>query len=76
MKCGFFLTIWTRVGQFGAARPEDIMLLRSLLEGTRKLERQLEHRGIDLHSIVFIRNDIYQHLLQEPADRGKIRQFF
>jgi hypothetical protein len=54
-----------------AARPEDILLLRSLLEATRKLQRQLDNRGIGVHSIVFIRNDIYQHLLLEPGDRGK-----
>jgi hypothetical protein len=50
---------------------EDILLLRSLLEATRKLQRQFETRGIELFSVVFIRNDIYQHLILEPADRGK-----
>ena len=51
--------------------PEDISILRSLLEATRKLERQFESREVDLHSVVFIRNDIYQHLILEPAERGK-----
>lgn len=51
--------------------PEDILILRSLLEATRKLERQFESRGVELHSVVFIRNDIYQHLILEPAERGK-----
>jgi hypothetical protein len=51
--------------------PEDIFILRSLLEATRKLERQFESRGVGLHSVVFIRNDIYQHLILEPAERGK-----
>ena len=50
---------------------EDILLLRSLLEATRKLQRQFESREIDLFSVVFIRNDIYQHLILEPAERGK-----
>lgn len=54
-----------------AAKPEDIMLLRCLLEATRKLQRQLESRSVELHSVVFIRNDIYEHLILEPADRGK-----
>jgi hypothetical protein len=51
--------------------PEDILILRSLLEATRKLERQFNSRGVELHSVAFIRNDIYQHLILEPADRGK-----
>ena len=50
---------------------EDISILRSLLEATRKLERQFESRGVELHSVAFIRNDIYQHLILEPAERGK-----
>jgi hypothetical protein len=54
-----------------AATEEDILLLRCLLEATRKLERQFESRGIYFHGVVFIRNDIYQHLLLDPADRGK-----
>jgi hypothetical protein len=53
------------------AHNEDILLLRSLLEATRKLQRQFESRDVDLFSVVFIRNDIYQHLILEPADRGK-----
>jgi hypothetical protein len=51
--------------------PEDISILRSLLEATRKLERQFASREVELHSVAFIRNDIYQHLILEPADRGK-----
>lgn len=51
--------------------PEDILILRSLLEATRKLERQFESRGVELHSVAFIRNDIYQHLILEAAERGK-----
>lgn len=54
-----------------SAHSEDILLLRALLEATRKLQRQFESRDVDLFSVVFIRNDIYQHLILEPADRGK-----
>jgi hypothetical protein len=50
---------------------EDIAILKSLLEATRKLQRQFESRHVDFHVVVFIRNDIYQHLLLDPADRGK-----
>ncbi len=53
------------------ATSEDIMILKCLLEATRKIERQFDSRKVQFHSIVFIRNDIYQHLLSDPADRGK-----
>ncbi len=53
------------------ATSEDILILKCLLEATRKLQRQFETRNVEFHSLVFIRNDIYQHLLLDPADRGK-----
>ena len=53
------------------ATPEDIMIVKCLLEATRKIQRQFESRNIEFHSVVFIRNDIYQHLILDPADRGK-----
>jgi hypothetical protein len=52
-------------------RPEDVAIIRSLLEATRKLQRQFANRAVELHSIVFLRNDIYDHLILDPADRGK-----
>lgn len=54
-----------------SAQKEDILLLRSLLEASRKLQRQFESRGTECHVIVFIRNDIYEHLVRETSDRGK-----
>jgi hypothetical protein len=51
--------------------PEDILLLRSLLEATRKLQRQLERNNVEFRAIVFIRNDIYEHLLSATPDKGK-----
>lgn len=52
-------------------RQEDIAIITGLLEATRKLERQFENRSIELRAVVFLRNDIYQHLILNPADRGK-----
>jgi hypothetical protein len=52
-------------------RSSDILILRSLLEATRKLQRQLDQRGVGFHALVFLRNDIYEHLLVETPDRGK-----
>jgi len=56
------------------ASSEDILVLRALLDATRKLERQLEHRDIPLRCLVFVRNDIYEHLLRDTPDRGKDTQ--
>jgi len=53
------------------ATSEDIMILKCLLEATRKIERQFYLRKLEFHSIVFIRNDIYQYLVADTADRGK-----
>lgn len=53
------------------ATSSDILILRTLLEATRKLQRQFEQRDVDFHAIVFLRNDIYDHLLLETPDRGK-----
>ena len=55
---------------FGA-KTEDILILRSLLEASRKLERQLEGRDVEFHAVVFIRSEIYERLVRETPDRGK-----
>lgn len=54
-----------------SATSEDIMILKCLLEATRKIERQFDLKRVDFHSIVFIRNDIYQNLVIDSSDRGK-----
>ena len=54
----------------GASR-EDILILRSLLEATRRLQRQFDSRDVSLKALVFLRNDIYEHLVRDVSDRGK-----
>lgn len=49
----------------------DILILRSLLDSTRKLQREFTQRGVELRSLVFLRNDIYEHLVRETSDKGK-----
>lgn len=53
------------------ATKEDILIIRSLMEATRKLQRQLSRNDIECRAIVFIRNDVYEHLLGETPDKGK-----
>ena len=53
------------------ASPEDILIIRALLDATRKIKQKLERKGVGMHSLVFLRNDIYDLLLQETSDRDK-----
>ena len=52
-------------------KTEDITIITGLLEASRKLQRQFENRSVNLRAVIFLRNDIYQHLILNPADRGK-----
>jgi hypothetical protein len=51
--------------------PEDVLMIRILLEATRKIEQDLRRREIVAHTIVFLRNDIYDLLIADTPDRGK-----
>ncbi|WLT30792.1 P-loop ATPase, Sll1717 family [Geothrix sp. PMB-07] len=52
-------------------QPEDITIIKTLIEALRKLERQLQRHSIDTHSVIFLRNDVYELLISETSDRGK-----
>lgn len=49
----------------------DVLVLRALLEATRKLQRRLDESGVDFRCLVFIRTDLHEHLLSETPDQGK-----
>jgi hypothetical protein len=49
----------------------DIIVLRGLLEASRKLERLFQSKDIDFRFSVFLRNDVYEFLVSETPDRGK-----
>jgi len=50
---------------------DDLITVRCLLDAMRKLERDLQKREIPCRGIIFIRNDVYDLLLEETSDRGK-----
>lgn len=52
-------------------KPEDLIIIRALIEATRKIERDLEKCSISAHTIVFLRNDVFEQLVDTTADRGK-----
>lgn len=49
----------------------DVLLLRSLLEATRSIERYLQKADVDIRTVVFVRNDVYELLVDSTPDRGK-----
>jgi len=49
----------------------DATVLRCLIDAGRKIEREMARAGHSFHCIVFIRNDVYEHLMQNSADYGK-----
>jgi hypothetical protein len=51
--------------------PPDIVILRCLINASRKVEREFKGRGIQFYSIVFVRDDVYSLLMRESPDYGK-----
>ena len=49
----------------------DVVILRCLIDAARKIQRQLQHDDHDFHCIVFVRNDVYQLLIDASSDYGK-----
>src|SRR3546814_338116 len=58
---------WTPTG----IDASDILTLKALLEASRKLQRSLTADGVEARSLFFLRNDVYELLLDRTADRGK-----
>ncbi|MDR4470860.1 MAG: hypothetical protein MRJ68_21595 [Nitrospira sp.] len=52
----------------------DVITLRCLIEALTKIEQQLGKRHILCHGVVFIRNDVYEMLIDSSPDRGKAAQ--
>lgn len=53
---------------------EDVLTLRCLIEALENIERQLDRRDVEAHGTVFIRNDVYELLVENTSDRGKVPQ--
>lgn len=51
--------------------PADIVILRGILDASRKLQRLFEKEKIAFYSVVFLRNDVYENLVNATPDRGK-----
>ena len=49
----------------------DAISLRCLVDAGRKVEREMRKEGHEFHCIVFVRNDVYDHLMRSSPDYGK-----
>lgn len=58
---------WTSQG----VNAHDLVIIRALLEATRKIERDLHRKEITAHTVVFLRNDVFENLIDTTSDRGK-----
>ena len=52
--------------------PEDLAILRCLLDALSKLRREISRAEVQCNSVVFLRNDVYELLVGSMPDRGKI----
>jgi hypothetical protein len=70
-------TVWVLVDNLDKGWPvrgatsSDILLIRSLLDSTRKLQHSLESRDVMLKCLVFLRSDIFELVQLETPDKGK-----
>jgi hypothetical protein len=49
----------------------DAIVLRCLVDAGRKVERDMRKEGHRFHCVVFVRNDVYEYLMQHSSDYGK-----
>jgi hypothetical protein len=49
----------------------DAIVLRCLVDAGRRIEREMRKAGHLVHCIVFVRNDVYDHLMRNSPDYGK-----
>ncbi len=49
----------------------DAVILRCLIDAGRRVEREMRRAGREFHCIVFVRNDVYDHVMKFSADYGK-----
>jgi hypothetical protein len=50
---------------------EDLLIIRALIDATKKIQRQFSKSNSEVFSIIFLRNDVYELLVKETSDRGK-----
>jgi hypothetical protein len=52
-------------------RQEDVIIVRALVTASDRVVKYLERAGVDAYVTIFLRNDIYEFLVDLTPDRGK-----
>lgn len=50
---------------------DDILVMRCLIDASRKIQREMRSDGLKFSCLVFLRNDVYQLLMDRTSDFGK-----
>lgn len=50
---------------------EDLLIIRTLIDASRKIQRYFDKENIEINPLVFLRNDVYELLVEETSDRQK-----
>jgi hypothetical protein len=50
---------------------EDLTIIRSLVEGARSIQREFAVKKINVFPVIFLRNDVYELLVNKTADKQK-----
>lgn len=50
---------------------EDFVIMRTLIDAMRNIQRQFSKEKIEMYPIVFLRNDVYELLVERTSDRQK-----
>jgi hypothetical protein len=53
-------------------KPDDLLTVRCLLDALSKLERIIRRQDVMFKGVIFIRNDVFDLLLDSIPDRGKL----
>jgi hypothetical protein len=52
-------------------KSDDVLVIRCLIDAARKMQREMRSNGLQFSCIVFLRNDVYQLLMDTTSDFGK-----
>ncbi len=50
---------------------EDLLIVRTLIDATKKMERYFQRRELSFKGHLFLRNDVYQLVMASTSDHGK-----
>ena len=53
---------------------DDTRIIRCLQAALHKIEKPLRRSNVQCHGIVFVRSDVYEHLVDATPDKGKVRK--